>query len=274
MGKRWQKEEKEYLQSKWGTVSISSIAKKLNRSVNAVKLKARRMNLGKFLEAGNYITVNQFMLAFSKTNFHSYNLTSWVENRGFPLKYKKIVNKRVRVVYIEEFWEWAEKNRTFINFSKLEKNILGIEAEWVKEQRQLDTAATGMYKTTPWTKAEDSQLIYYLKLFRFSYDDLSKMLRRTCGAIQRRICDLGVKERPLKADNHSNPWESEDIDRVVYGIKNGFSYELIAENVGRSSKAVRGKVYTLYKTECLDKARQAILIGEIGTPRGNTNIVC
>jgi hypothetical protein len=232
------------------------------------------MNLGKFLESGDYVTVNQFMLAFNKTNFHSYNLKSWVENRGFPVKYKTIINKRVKVVYMEEFWAWAEKNRAFINFARLEKNILGIEPAWVKEQRRLDSADSELYKTSPWTKAEDHQLIYYLKLFRFSYDDLSKMLRRTCGAIQRRICDLGVKERPLKADNHANPWETADINRLIFGIKNGFSYELIAEKVGRSSKAVRGKVYSRYKTECLDKARESILTNERGIPRDSPDIAC
>ena len=183
MAYRWNNKEKEYLETSWGTVSIKSIAKKLNRSIDAVKLKAQRMNLGNFLEAGVYITVNQFMLAFNKTNFHSYNLKSWVEKRGFPLKYKTIVSKRVRVVYMDEFWIWAEKNRAFINFAKLEKNILGNEPAWVNEQRRLDSSAVELFKTTRWTKAEDCQLIYYLKLFKYSYGDLSKMLRRTCGCI-------------------------------------------------------------------------------------------
>jgi len=264
MAYKWNDKEKEYLEKSWGTVSIKSIAKKLNRSVNAVKLKAQKMKLGNFLEAGVYVTVNQFMLAFNKTNFHSSNLKSWVEKRGFPLKYKTIVSKQVRVVYMDEFWIWAEKNRTFINFAKLEKNILGNEPAWVNEQRRLDSAAVELYKTTRWTKTEDRQLVYYLKLFKYSYGDLSKMLRRTCGAIQRRICDLGVKERPLRADSHANSWKTEDINILISGIKSGFSYELIAENVGRSSKAVRGKVYTSYKTECLDRARQVILMNERG----------
>ena len=258
MGLRWNKEDTDYLELKWGTVSIGAIAKKLNRSVNAVKLKAGRMGFGNFLEAGEYVTVNKFMLAFNKTNFHSYNLKSWVQNRGFPVKQKIIVNKRVRIVYLEDFWKWAEQNRNFINFAKLEKNILGKEPSWVKEQRRHDIAVAEQFKKTPWTKNEDKQLIYYLKLFKFTYDDLSKMLGRTCGAIQRRVCDLNIKERPLKADNHSNPWETEDLERLNDGIMNGLSYESLAKQTNRSSKAVRGKVYTLYKTENLDTVRRLI----------------
>ena len=40
MNRTWTKEEVEYLKEKWGNVSIPILAKKLNRSVNAVKLKA------------------------------------------------------------------------------------------------------------------------------------------------------------------------------------------------------------------------------------------
>jgi len=238
MKRTWTQKETDYLELKWGMVSIGIIAQKLNRSVNAVKLKAARMGLGNFLEAGDYVTVNKFMLAFNKTNFYSYNLKSWVQNRGFPMKHKTIVNKQVRIVYLEDFWKWAEQNRSFINFAKLEKNILGKEPTWVKEQRRLDIAVAEQFKKSPWTENEDKQLIYYLKLFKFTYDDLSKMLGRTCGAIQRRICDLGIKERPLKVDNRSNPWKKEDLELLNDGIKDGLSYELLAEKANRSSKVL------------------------------------
>ena len=43
MSRKWTKEDVEYLTEKWGNVSIPSIAKKLNRSVNAVKIKAKEL---------------------------------------------------------------------------------------------------------------------------------------------------------------------------------------------------------------------------------------
>lgn len=55
MSRKWTKEDVEYLTEKWGNVSIPSIAKKLNRSVNAVKIKAGRLNLGPMLENGAYV---------------------------------------------------------------------------------------------------------------------------------------------------------------------------------------------------------------------------
>lgn len=257
----WTEEEKEYLKGKWGETSISGAAKKLNRSVSAVKQKAYKMGLRDMRKCGNgYITLHQLALAFNNTNF-TYKLISWVKQRGFPVKSKLIIKNRVRVVYIDKFWIWAEQHRDFIDFSKLEENILGVEPNWVKKQRSLDYAKNLKFKKTPWTKTEDAQLKYYLKQFKYTYDDLSKRLNRTCGAIQRRICDLGLKERPIKVDTHSNPWVTEtkdDIALLKKGIKDGASYELLAEQLGRSSKAIRGKVYMLYRTERLDKVRSVI----------------
>jgi hypothetical protein len=39
-------------------------------------------------------------------------------------------------------------------------------------------------------------------------------------------------------------------------VDSGYSYELIAEKIGKSSKALRGRVYSFYRTENLDKARE------------------
>lgn len=45
----WKPEELEYLQERWGEVSIPTIAEKLNRTTNAIKIKACRLGLGPVL---------------------------------------------------------------------------------------------------------------------------------------------------------------------------------------------------------------------------------
>ena len=56
MGKNryWTKEEIEFLQDKWGSMNVKTIAKNLNRSVDAVMLKKNRLGLGRFTESGDY----------------------------------------------------------------------------------------------------------------------------------------------------------------------------------------------------------------------------
>lgn len=256
--KNWRPPEDAYLQEKWGNCSIPAIAKHLNRSVNACKIRAHRLGLGPVLMAGDYITLNQLLIAVKGTNANSgYVLKSWVENRGLPVHTKKVVNNRFRVVYLSEFWEWAEKNRSFIDFSKMEPLALGAEPEWVAEQRKQDFRGYAIQRKDPWTPDDDNRLIMLLREHKYSYAELSDMLRRSSGAVQRRCQTLGIKERPVKADNHSSAskWTDRDFEILADGIRNGECYSQIGKKLGRSDKAIRGKVYFVYLTEDADKIR-------------------
>lgn len=255
--KPWSQSEYDYLMDNWGKKSLGSIAKKLNRSSNAIKIKVDRLGLGAFLDSGDYVTFNELVQAFGRKNSSTYMATSWIKNRNFPVKYKRVGKCSFKVVYLNDFWKWAEQNRTFIDFSRFEENTLGIEPAWVREQRRADQLKNMQVKKTPWTPAEDSELKRLLKTYRYSYSELSGKLCRTCGAIQRRICDLKLKERPIKVDNHIK-WtqlESDLLDRL---IRNGTPYPLMAERLGKSEKAIRGKVYVKYGSENLDKVRQRL----------------
>jgi hypothetical protein len=183
-----------------------------------------------------------------------YKTKSWIENRECPVKTKKVRNCSFKIVYMKDFWKWAEKNQNFLDFTKFQENDLGEEPVWAKEKRRHDIYTNRNYIKTPWTKTDDERLKKLLKNYKYSYKDLSKMLRRTDGAIQRRIIDFKLKERPIKADNHIK-WTDEEYQALWTMIDSGYSYELIAEKIGKSAKAIRGRVYSFYGTENLDKAR-------------------
>ena len=61
----------------------------------------------------------------------------------------------------------------------------------------------------------------------------------------------------MKADNHGKDaaWTDEDFAVLADGIRNGDSYTLIGKAIGKSEKAIRGKVYFVYLTENADKVR-------------------
>ena len=265
--KVWKPEEISYLEENWGYVSIPSIAAKLNRTPVAIQNKARRLCLGPALLGGDYITFNQLIKAVTGlSQSYSYHLISWVKNRGLPIHKRKVKNNSFRVVYLDEFWEWAEKNKSFLDFSKMEPLILGEEPEWVKEQRRKDYQAFALQRKDPWTPAEDSKLLNLLKKQKYGYKELSEILCRSAGAIQRRCTDLGTKYRPVKADTHGATAEWKDSDYVILaeGLKNGDSYTAIGNQIGKSEKAIRGKVYNVYLTESADKVRSMLQNGEWG----------
>lgn len=269
--RNWTKEEDKYLLEKWGSVSIKSMAKKLNRSENAIVNRKNRLGLGAFLEHGEYFTWNQLHIALGIGTADKYKLISWVENRGFPLHTQRVNKNIYKVVYLDEWWEWAERNKDLLDFSKFEENMLGEEPEWAKVKRKHDVEKKQKYISTPWTKAEDSRLIHLVQKQQYTYSELSIILRRTNGAIQRRLCDLGVADRPVKADNHIK-WNNEDLAQLGYLIDRGYGYDLIAEEIGKSSKAIRGKVYVTYLTENLDKVRMMMDGSEFGSNRPKRKI--
>lgn len=256
--RNWTKEEYDYLKDNWGTVSVGSICKTLNRSKHAIMIKVSRLGLGPFLESGEYVTFNQLMQTFGCSNSHSYQNISWIKNKGFPVKMKRVGECRFKVVYLEDFWRWAEKNRSFIDWSRIEKNILGKEPDWVDEIRKACQKRALMVKQTPWTPEEDRLLKDLLREFKYTYSELAVRLRRTEGAVTRRILTLGLKERPLKADNHIL-WTEAELSRLAELLKCRVNYELMSVELGKSSKAIRGKVFSTYLTENIDKA--AVLIG-------------
>lgn len=243
---------------------FQSLPKKLNRSVNAVKLKAGRLNLGPMLENGAYVTLNQLAIALTGKNFSSYCKKSWIENRGMPVHNKKVIKNTFKIVYLDEFWKWAEKNRSFLDFSKMETLTLGKEPEWVNEQRKKDYTSNALQRKDKWTPYEDDKLRYLLKQQKYGYAEVAEILHRSEGAIQRRCADLGIRERPVKADICGNLWTDDMYRIIAKGIKNGDSYSLIANRIGKSEKAVRGKVYNKYLTESADKVRTMIGDGQWG----------
>jgi hypothetical protein len=265
--KNWTEEDLEYLYQRWGEVSVPSIAKKLGRSEMAVILKAQREGLGSVLDSGEAVSLSQLVTAI-KGNNSSYSscYEVWVKKYGLPVHKKRVRKNTFRVVYLEEFWEWAEKHRSIIDFSKMEPFILGVEPEWVSKQRKNDFLTKHKQKFTPWTEAEDAKLKYLVSQQRHTYDEISKDINRSVGAITRRLIDLGIKERPLRADNSKGvtKWTNEHFIILTDSIKNGESFCLMSEKIGKSEKAIRGKAYYDYLTEDIDKIREMIKDGKWG----------
>lgn len=263
---KWTKEEEQYLQDNWGTLSVKTLAKNLGRSENAINVRKHRLGLGSFLENGDYITFNQLKCAIGIGGGTGYMNISWIRNRNFPIHTKRVNQNSFKIVYLDEWWKWAEKNRDLLDFSKFEENMLGEEPAWAKEKRKLDFEKNQKYITTPWTKAEDDKLIRLVQKQKYTYLELSKMLRRTDGAITRRLLDLGISDRPIRESPH-NLWTDDDFYQLGEMIKGGYSYPIIAERLNKSAKAVRGKVYCTYLTENLDKARKIMADGNFGDNR-------
>lgn len=243
-GKNWSEEEIAYLENRWGSVSIPAIAGKLGRTVNSVKIKARKLGLGRHLHNSTSITFFQFCEAIGKRNSYSSIKQRWV-HLGFPIHYQKSISKRFAMVDIDEFWEWAEKHKDIVDFHLIPEGIFGIEPDWVEEVRH--SSYSGIVNKKPWSKSEDDKLIYLLNKFCYTYDQLCKKLNRSEGAIKRRILTLGLKQRPIR--NYSKQWQDEEVHKLLKMRADGHCWEEIGRNLNRSGSAVRGKYERLQNPE-------------------------
>lgn len=248
--KTWTKQEIDYLKENWGTRSIGALAKTLKRTENAVKLRASRLKLGPHLAADGRISLQQLYIAiYGSTTGGGYAMHRLID-AGIPFKKHRIGKSTVRVINMEDFWAWAEKNKHMLDFSRFEPLALGIEPDWVKLKRKLDfekRQRTGPHNKK-WTQFEDSKLRQLLKTYRYTYSDLSKELSRSEGAIKRRIVHLGIKERPLR--NPVRTWTDEEVDILLDLREQGYDWSQIGERLGRTALAVRGKYERLQNPKC------------------------
>lgn len=122
----------------WGTESFETIAKKLNRTVSSIKNKAFLLGLGAAMENNyNGLTIKEISDLFS-ININTISV-GWI-SLGLKYKIQKISKSRsYRYVEIKDLYDFLEANQNIWDSRNLEKNILGVEPEWLKKKRKLDS---------------------------------------------------------------------------------------------------------------------------------------
>ena len=267
LGRNWTKAEEAQLAEEWGMYSVDALASRFGRTRNAITVRAARLHLGGHVESSDKISFNVLVKTLGINGNYVGQLKKFTE-AGLKIHMHRVRDDSFRMVDLDEFWEFAEKNRHLIDFSRFEEGSLGREPSWVKEKRREDCNRRCVVKphNAKWTEAEDKELLRLLRTYRYTYSEIADRLRRSEGAIQRRMTDLKIKERPLKADNHV-VWTDEELQTVCKMIKSGSNYENMSRAIGKSTKAIRGKVFTVYLTENLNKVRNLIGDGEWGDNR-------
>lgn len=239
--KKWTQEELDFLEEKWGVLSKNLIAKKLNRSLNSVIVKAVRLGLGRYINARDEITLNLLINTLGYKNSYSW-VSKKFENHNIPIKKMKIIDKSVKMVNINEFWKWAEKNKKILNFADFEEGALGKEPLWVKEKRNIDkNSLNKINRNRLWTKYEEQLLISKVKSMRYTYEELSKEFNRTEGAIKSRLNKLQTPYRPLERDRHII-WTEEENNTLLQMYKEGYGANQIARKINKSEFSVKERV--------------------------------
>ncbi|WP_045905970.1 hypothetical protein [Clostridium botulinum] len=234
------KEELIYLEEKWGAKSVKAIARKLSRSEWAVRMKAYKMGLGDPKLSIDGITINQLSKAIG-VHYQSI-MRNWVEQYGFPIKNKVLINESIAYATQNDFWEWAKDNKNLIDFSRIEENILGKEPQWAKEKRRIDILANNKSRNKrPWTDSEIEKLISLLKTYNFTYADIAERLGRSQSAVKRKIYDLKIPYRPVPK-RRGVFWTKDQKVKLKELYDKGYTPTLISKTIGKSEFSIYEKL--------------------------------
>ncbi|AQQ55259.1 helix-turn-helix domain-containing protein [Planococcus lenghuensis] len=243
---RWTAEEVAYLDDQWGVLNYHAIAKKLERTPEAVRVKAYGLGYSSFLLSQDGITLT----ALGKALHVNYStLRRWERLYGLPAQpVKTTETRRKPIISLSAFWEWAAKNRNGIDFSRIAPHALGVEPEWVREQRQQDVHDKRKKKRySNWTETEEKWLLLLVKQGKYTYKELAGLLNRPENTIVKKLNDCKFTARPLKASPRR--WKEEDVETLLNLRRKGFTLREIADQLGRSEMAVKGKYQKLKTRE-------------------------
>lgn len=173
-----------------------TIAKALGRSQEAIERRIVRLGIeDKHLATG---TLSAKALAEIVGVDPSTVIKYWIKENGLPAQQKSFrgdKNKKHKPYYIfpEDFWEWAESRKKYIQFSKIERGILLPEPDWLEEELKFEFHHPLAKQRKIWTDEEDDQLwhMYYTK--GMLQKEIAQQLKRTKSSVEKRLKRLRIK---------------------------------------------------------------------------------
>ncbi len=242
--KVWTKEEEDLLAELWGTRILDTLAKKFNRTPRAIVVKAEKMGLGPMIKNnGDLMTVRDIM---DLLNVSYERITrTWVKY-GLNLKKKKVTkHKFYYAINLDELILFLKNNQNLWNSKYLEKNILGIEPDWLKEKRKKDY----LEEKEEYRRWTDEEIKLAVELFKIkkSYKEIAARLNRSEVSVATIIRNQGYSYRLPKY------WTGKELKYLKDNYEN-MSYKEIAQELGRTTRATETKALELgYKKRLIKK---------------------
>lgn len=185
MKKKWTKEELEYLENNWGNVRMKTLESKLNRTNEAIKIKATRLGLGGAKTNGSlYITASQ---AAKILGVDRKTVLRKIKNGEIQAKYQNIAPyQKWYCIKFEHFLEWLKENQDKYDATRVEEYALGYEYSWLKRKRSKDLKLNIKNANKKYTD-EDVEKIKHMLNMHVPIKEIAKIFKRSEAAIRRKI---------------------------------------------------------------------------------------
>lgn len=157
MRKEWSEEDLLFLEDNIGTYKLSTIANKLNRSYESVRVKMTRLGLSNTKQHTGLVTIGE-LASIVKVDRNT--IMEWVKRHGLP-SVKKTTRESREFYFVNpvDFWEWAFQYKGKVQFSTIEELTLLPEPDWVADERRKDKHKIKRRDYQTWTTQEDNNLV-------------------------------------------------------------------------------------------------------------------
>ncbi|MBP2242225.1 DNA-binding CsgD family transcriptional regulator [Cytobacillus eiseniae] len=183
MRKEWTEAELLFLEDHIGMYKLSTIANRLNRSYESVRVKMKRLGLSNTKQHTGLVTIGELatILKVDRTT-----ICEWTKKHG--LTYLRRTTRESRQFYFihpTDFWEWASEHKEKVQFSKIEPQTLLPEPDWVAIERQKDKNLIKRRSYQIWTTKEDNTLLE-LRNQGHTFKEISVKMDRSMNSVARR----------------------------------------------------------------------------------------
>lgn len=225
---RWTKEEINYLEDSWGTVTVKYLATKLNRTETAIRLKAERLQLSSCYTAAGDLSANEVSKILG-VDIHAVT-DCWMPH-GLKATKKALIERESWFINLDDLMKWLKNNQDRWDSRRVELFALGTEPEWLKEKRKKDQSIP-IKRFQKWTKEEDNFLVTYIKMGK-TKKEIAKLLKRSVYAVKRRTSRL--KQEGILPKKVLLPWTKEENEIMFKMDKQGKTDAEIAWELGREA---------------------------------------
>lgn len=181
----WTEEEIDYLKDNVGTIKLTTMSKKLNRTEGSIQNKLKRLGISNTKAQTGYLTTYELAKLIQKD---ATTVRAWITKHGLNCTRKTTRSSRqFCFIHPEDFWKWAYQNCEKIDFSKIEAQSIIPEPCWVDKERQRENPT--IYKN--WSIKEERELKMWMNE-GCSLREVAGKLNRSVISVQRKYERLQV----------------------------------------------------------------------------------
>ena len=180
-GKKWTKEEEEMLMDNWGKLSIETIAKRINRTVDAVELKGRRLQLGWQMTAYSTTEVSN-ILGINYRTVYNYMKTGIIEAKRDKTKMKRYFSTEKQIM------KFMREHQDLWDTRKININLYNQKPEWYLEKEKADKEKN----IKSMKRYSDLEIKIVIDRYRrgYAYEEIALEVGRTSSSVYKKIRDM------------------------------------------------------------------------------------